>query len=121
MIKIKKSKTADLRTSDFKNVTKEVLLESTEQHMKDVAKALLFFIDMIEKAALTYDDHKLKSINEFHKAFTSGFNDETWWNEHKKERHHIVTDVIIEPETLMKAFENSVQLLIDNVEVEEGV
>lgn len=147
MITIKKSPTADSRSCDTKNVTKDVLYLSTTSHKYDVADAMSFMASMMKDAGFTHDNHKLYTIDEFHKAFTGGFVDETWWNEHKKERHHLPPDLedvnlidilehisdcvtagmartgnvlplTISNEMLQKAFQNTVNLLIANIKVE---
>ena len=43
MIKINKSKTADTRTCDFTKVSRETLLLSTLQHLRDVNQGFEFF------------------------------------------------------------------------------
>lgn len=148
MIAIKKSPTADSRCCDCKNVTKETLIESTRQHKLDVAHVLIFFSDRLIETGVKHDTHKILTIDEFHKAFTGGFVDETWWNEHKKERHHLPPDLedvnlidilehisdcvtagmartgkvkplTISNEMLQKAFRNTVNLLMNNIKFEE--
>lgn len=51
MIEIEPSKTADTKTCDFANTSKEVLLASSRQHIGDIAKALAFFSGKIIEAA----------------------------------------------------------------------
>lgn len=55
MIEIHQSKTADTRTCDFAKVSKETLLESSEQHIGDVWHALAFFRSKLLDAAETHD------------------------------------------------------------------
>jgi len=148
MIIIKKSPTADSRCCDAKNVSKETLIESTRLHIRDVYRSMDFLGQLVENAGFEHDRHKHETIDEFHKAFTGGFVDETWWNEHKKERHHLpenledvnLVDVLehiadcvtagmarsgkvrpltISNEKLQKAFQNTVNLLIRNIKVED--
>lgn len=148
MIIIKKSPTADSRSCDCKNVSKFLLRLSTEEHIRNVMDTTKFFANMLLKAGDNHDDHKLRTIDAFHKAFTGGFVDETWWNEHKKERHHLPPDLedvnlidilehisdcvtagmartgkvnplIIDDKLLQKAFQNTIKLLMDNIKVEE--
>jgi len=148
MIIIKKSPTADSRCCDAKNVSKETLIESTRLHIRDVYRSMDFLGQLVENAGFEHDRHKHETIDEFHKAFTGGFIDETWWNEHKKERHHLpenledvnLVDVLehiadcvtagmarsgkvrpltISNEKLQKAFQNTVNLLIRNIKVED--
>lgn len=148
MIIIKKSPTADSRSCDCKNVSKETLIESTRLHIRDVYRSMDFLGQLVENAGFEHDRHKHETMDEFHKAFTGGFVDETWWNEHKKERHHLPPDLedvnlidilehisdcvtagmartgkvrplTISNEKLQKAFQNTVNLLIRNIKVEE--
>lgn len=145
-IKIKPSTTADTRSCDYAAVTLETLKKSTLQHKDDVKKAMLMFSDMIFNAAENHDNHKLATLEHFHATFVSGFKDDAWWNEHRKERHHLPEDLedinmidIIEhisdcvvagkartgkifplkisDAVLRKAFENTVELLVAAVEV----
>lgn len=148
MITIKKSPTADSRSCDAKNVSKETLIESTQLHIRDVFRSMDFLSQLVENAGFEHDRHKLETMAAFHKAFTGGFVDETWWNEHKKERHHLPPDLedvnlidimehisdcvtagmartgkvnplIVDDKLLQKAFQNTVKLLINNIKVEE--
>jgi hypothetical protein len=90
MIKIKKSPSADTRTCDWSTVTEDVLLESSKQHIEDVNKGLLFFIEMLKQAASLHDHTKISHIKEFHNDFKTGFVSTTWWELHQKtERHHL--------------------------------
>lgn len=90
MITINKSNTADTRTCDFTNVTREVLLESSLQHIGDIAKALAFFSGKLTEAAGKHDYDKLTQIDWFHKDFVTGFAQTGWWDNHRKiSRHHI--------------------------------
>ena len=144
MIAIKKSPTADTRTCDFANVTKDVLLESSFQHITDVRDGLAFFQHRLQDAANVHDRDKITDIEGFHRDFVTGFTQTEWWDKHRKlNRHHLlqadgvpddvnlidVLDMIadcvmagmarsgsvypldINPEVLMKAFENTVELL----------
>lgn len=150
-IKIKKNPTADTRTCDFKNVTKETLYNSSVQHIEDVRKGLAFFVKEIAKAAKRHDYDKLEDIDGFHRDFVTGFKQTTWWDKHRKlNRHHLmqedgvpddvnlidvldmiadcvmagmarsgtVYDLNLDDKVLKKAFENTVELMKQNVEVE---
>ena len=55
MITIQKSQTADTRTCDFANTTKETLLASSRTHIGDVVQALALFSGMLIKAAGEHD------------------------------------------------------------------
>ena len=90
MIIIKPSPTADTRTCDYANVTKEQLKESSYQHIVDVFKAMAFFRDAILIAAERHDYDKLTDIDGFHRDFIGGFKNTTWWDNHRKvNRHHL--------------------------------
>ncbi len=150
MIEIRKSKTADTRSCDFANVTKEQLRESSVQHINDVTRAIMFFVDMMETAAAHHDTDKLTDIDGFHADFVTGFKQTGWWGRHRKiNRHHLlqedgipadvnlidVLDMIadcvmagmgrtgevyplaISPDLLKRAFDNTVDLLKNQVVV----
>jgi hypothetical protein len=152
-IKIKKSPTADTRTCDFANTTKETLLASSHQHIQDVGVAMASFAIMLCAQAEVHDHDKISDIDGFHRDFLTGFEEHSWWDNHRKvNRHHLleadgvpadvnlidVLDMIadcvmagmarsgsvyaldIKPEVLMAAFQNTVELLKNNVEVVEG-
>jgi len=90
MIKIKPSPTADTRTRDFANTTKETLIDSSCQHIGDVAKTLAFFSGKLTEAAGIHDYDKLTLIDWFHLDFVTGFKRTGWWDNHRKiHRHHI--------------------------------
>jgi hypothetical protein len=151
-IKIKKSPTADSRTCDFANVTKDVLLESSKQHVSDIKKGFDFFCYMIQKQAAMHDLSKFSHIDDFHRNFVTGFKEKDWWEYHQSvERHHFIEEKYIpkdvnlfdildqivdgvmagmarsgtyrqEPiseQLLMRAYRNTVDLLLDQVEVIE--
>ena len=79
MIEIKKSPTADSRTCDFKNVTKEQLLESTYLHLTDIKKGFEFFILEMMKQQANHDLTKISHIDDFHRNFITGFKEYDWW------------------------------------------
>jgi hypothetical protein len=90
MIKIKPSQTADTRTCDFANTTKETLLQSSQTHIKDVVKALAFFSGKLIEAAGEHDSDKLTAIDHFHADFLTGFKETGWWDNHRRmHRHHL--------------------------------
>lgn len=90
MITIKKSQTADTRTCDYANTSKETLLASSRQHIGDVVKALAFFSSKLTEAAGEHDYDKLTTIDWFHSDFVTGFKQTGWWDNHRKiHRHHI--------------------------------
>ena len=152
MIKIQQSKTADSRTCDSTTVSKMTLLQSSNQHRGDVKQGLDYFAGLIKSASVMHDHDKLSDIDGFHADFITGFEQQTWWENHQKvNRHHLfnedgvpedvnLVDVIelvvdcvmagmgrsgevypleLPPELLEKAFQNTVDLLKSNVEVEE--
>lgn len=90
MITITKSATADTRTCDFANTSKETLLASSRTHIGDVVKALAFFSGKLTEAAGEHDYDKLTTIDWFHADFVTGFKETGWWENHRKiHRHHL--------------------------------
>lgn len=90
MIEIGKSATADTRTCDFANTSKETLLASSKQHIQDVGLALGFFSALLTKQAVMHDTDKLTDIDGFHADFVTGFKETGWWDRHRKlNRHHL--------------------------------
>ena len=90
MIKLTKSPTADTRTCDFANTTKETLLASSHQHILDVARALAFLQSILTERAGIHDYDKLAAIDWFHADFITGFKQTGWWDNHRKiHRHHL--------------------------------
>lgn len=90
MIEISKSQTADTRTCDYANVSKETLLASSRQHIGDVREAIGFFIDKLVDASLNHDTDKISDIDGFHADFVTGFKHTGWWDRHRKlNRHHL--------------------------------
>jgi len=69
MIVIRKSETADTRSCDFSQVTKEQLLKSSEQHIDDVDKGIQFFISLLNMVSADHDSDKLWGIDSFHSDF----------------------------------------------------
>jgi len=151
MIVIQKSPTADTRTCDFSKVSRGTLLDSSHQHIADVAMALDFFKELITAAQVGHDFDKITDINGFHRDFLTGFKEHSWWDDHRKvNRHHLldpdgvpsdvnlidvlemISDCVmagmarsgsvyplnIQSDVLMKAFNNTVEMLKKNVEVE---
>lgn len=93
MIRIRKSETADTRTCDFANVSRETLLESSLQHIGDVSVALGFFAQMLHRAAAVHDTDKLTDLDAFHEDFITGFESSSWWERHRTlNRHHLTQE-----------------------------
>jgi hypothetical protein len=93
VIRIHPSPTADTRTCDFTQVTKEQLYTSSVQHIGDVNKGFLFFMDMLVAASKRHDHDKLSDIDGFHRDFTGGFKSTIWWDNHRKvNRHHLMQE-----------------------------
>jgi hypothetical protein len=91
MIRIQQSKTADTRSCDYANVSKDTLLRSSVQHIGDVRKALGFFVVSLIAAADRHDYDKLTEIDHFHADFVTGFKETGWWDQHRKlNRHHLL-------------------------------
>ena len=91
MITIRKSSTADNRTCDKTQVTKEQLLASSVQHIGDVGKGLAFFAGKLTEAASVHDYDKLSEIDWFHAGFTTDLcvPDEWLANHYRIHRHHL--------------------------------
>lgn len=90
MITIQKSATADTRTCDYANTSKETLLASSKQHIGDVRRALDFFMAQTCAAGQRHDTDKLTDIDGFHADFVTGFAQTGWWDRHRKlNRHHL--------------------------------
>ena len=91
MIEIGKSETADTRTCDFVNVSRDTLLASSRQHIDDVCLGLAFFQQLLMLAANHHDTDKLTDIDGFHADFITGFAQTGWWDRHRKlNRHHLM-------------------------------
>lgn len=90
MIEIKKSPTADTRTCDVSKVERQQLLDSSRQHIADVAKAMAFFSSKLFAAAAEHDYDKLTEIDWFYSDFKTRFKETGWWDNHRKiHRHHL--------------------------------
>ncbi len=90
MIEIKKSPTADTRTCDVSKVERQQLLDSSRQHIADVAKAMAFFSSRLFAAAAEHDYDKLTDIDWFYEDFKTKFEQTGWWDNHRKiHRHHL--------------------------------
>lgn len=93
MITIQQSPTADTRTCDFANVSKETLLASSKQHISDVRRALDFFMARVCEAGQQHDPDKLTDIDGFHADFITGFKQTGWWDRHRQlNRHHLTME-----------------------------
>ena len=90
MIEIQTSKTADTRTCDVTQVTKEQLLASSVQHIGDVGKALAFFGSLLTQQAVRHDTDKMTDIDGFYRDFQTKFERTEWWDAHRRlNRHHL--------------------------------
>lgn len=90
MIEITKSETADTRTCDFANVSKNQLEQSSEAHIDDVRRALDLFCALLDEAGFNHDADKLTRLDHFHSDFVTGFKTTGWWDNHRKiTRHHL--------------------------------
>jgi hypothetical protein len=147
----RKSPTADTRTCDFANTSKETLLNSSHQHIQDVRTALGYFQYLLTEQGKFHDADKITDIDGFHADFLTGFEQHDWWDRHRKlNRHHLmdadgvpedvnlidVLDMIADcvmagmarsgsvyplnlpTDVLVRAFQNTVELLQKNVEVQ---
>jgi hypothetical protein len=90
-ISILPSPTADTRSCNWSQVTKEQLCDSSVQHRDDVRKGFEFFARIMERQAELHDHDKLSDIDGFHADFQTGFEEHTWWDTHRKiNRHHLL-------------------------------
>jgi len=92
MIRIRKSETADTRTCDFANVSRETLRASSEQHIADVRVALGFFAQLLHRAAAVHDTDKLTDLDSFHADFVTGFASSAWWERHRTLNRHLLAN-----------------------------
>lgn len=93
VIEIHPSPTADTRTCDYANVTKETLLASSRQHIYDVRRALQFFVTKLGIASMNHDTDKITDIDGFHADFVTGFVQTGWWTRHRQlNRHHLLQE-----------------------------
>ncbi len=93
MITIQPSQTADTRTCDYANVSKDTLLASSRQHINDVRRALDFFMARVCEAGQRHDPDKLTDIDGFHECFLAGFTKTDWLDRHRKlNRHHLTQE-----------------------------
>lgn len=92
MIEIRSSPTADSRTCDVTQVSKDQLLESSRQHISDVWRGLTFFMDELSRAGINHDPDKIDDIDGFYENFQNRFGEghTDWWERHRqKNRHHL--------------------------------
>lgn len=92
MIEIRKSPTADTRTCDVSKVERQQLLDSSRQHIADVAKAMAFLSSKLFASAAEHDYDKLTEIDWFFDDFKNKFEfgSTGWWDNHRKiHRHHL--------------------------------
>ena len=91
MIIIQKSKTANTRSCDFLQVTKDQLKESSVQHINDVRLGMNFIKEQIDISSALHDHDKLSVLDWFHADFITGFKQTGWWDNHRKvNRHHLL-------------------------------
>lgn len=99
MIEIHKSETADTRTCDFTKVSKQTLLNSSYQHIRDVQAALAFFASRLADTGRAHDVDKITDIDGFHSDFLTGFKVTEWWDRHRKlNRHHLQQEDGVPPD-----------------------
>lgn len=89
-IEIRKNETADTRTCDFANVSKDQLRHASGDHINDVRHGLYFFRIMLRQAGEVHDSDKLTAFDHFHSDFVNGFKTTGWFDNHRKStRHHL--------------------------------
>lgn len=92
MITINKSPTADTRTCDVTKVTREMLVDSSRQHIQDVQFGLAFFRQKLAEAGAKHDETKLSRMDQFFSDFKTKFEKHDWWDAHQRdERHHLAS------------------------------
>jgi len=93
---IKESKTADTRSAtDI--VSKETLLQSSEQHKNDIHQAIDWMREVLWTKACNHDFTKIRNIDEFYDDFlacqkdkSKDFRSMDWYQLHiTEERHHL--------------------------------
>jgi hypothetical protein len=90
-IKVRRNPTADSRTCDFANVSKQTLLVSSIRHIDDVRAGLEFLREKLYHASVWHDWDKIEDIDSFHADFVTGFAQTGWWDRHRqKNRHHLM-------------------------------
>ena len=96
MIEIRKSTDADTRSATGK-VSKETLLDNSEQHVSDVMKAMAWMGNKLFDNARVHDWTKRENIDEFYTDFSAtqdgfqgDFKQMHWFKDlHLQERHHL--------------------------------
>ena len=99
MITIKKNNKCDTRTCDVNEVSEEVLLENSKEHIKDVRKGMLFLSNLIRLQGDDHDHTKISGISQFYDDFKNKFSEghTSWWEIHQKtERHHLKNEQFIQ-------------------------
>lgn len=92
MIVIQESKTADSRTCDPSTVSRQDLLQASQQHIDDVMQGMMYFAGLIGQAAGRHDTDKLTDIEGFYANFQAKFAPGhcDWLDRHyQKNRHHL--------------------------------
>ena len=130
----------------------EELLRASQEHIEDVQAGMIFFMKMIVDVGVNHDWDKIEKIKEFHADFQTGFEEHSWFDNHKKlNRHHLLTEdgvpedvnlidvlemavdcamagmarsghvytVNLDKDVLARAFTNTINLLVENIEVIE--
>ena len=93
MITIHESPTADTRSCDYTQVSKEQLLQSSAEHIGDVSRGLAMFATLLEDAGERHDYDKIELIDGFHEEFKGGFKTDAWLKNHYRvNRHHLAAD-----------------------------
>ena len=92
-IKISKTPNADTRTAQGV-VTKEMLLDSSKEHINHVRAGCNHFADMLHETGEKHDWTKIKYIDQFYtdtQTTKTGadFKALPWYQSHLQERHHL--------------------------------
>lgn len=94
MINVHKAVNADSRSADS-NFNKESLLKDTKQHIIDVTRGMDFIAEQLMARGDKHDHTKIKNIDNFYNALSSGKVKDTFWYQIHitEERHHLKSNV----------------------------
>jgi len=138
-----------VKRTSIKNATKEQLAQNTNQHIMDVNRGLAYITKLIRKAGNLHDNTKFVKMNEFYDSLILRKDNGWFEQHIKTERHHLeqhtpddvnlvdILEYLVDgimaglsrsgtynkrelPEGLLKkAFDNTVDLMMENIDVEE--
>ncbi len=89
-IVVEMSPTADTRTCDVTQVSKDALRESSRMHIDDVINGMEYIAQRIKSAAFLHDHTKMTKLDAFYTDFKNNFKTTDWYEDHvRAERHHL--------------------------------